>query len=304
MKLKHNINIKAYLALIAAIIIWGLSFVATKVALKGFTTFTLIFGRFGLAAVLFLALMPRYGFPRFTRKDHGMIFLTALFEPGLYFIFETFGLQYTTAPEASLIIAAIPISVLVLAYLLLGERSGFADLFGIVVSVLGIILLITGSPDFSWDLSGHLLGDLLIIGAVITASLYITSARSLGKTYSAFEITSMQSIYGALFYLPAFLWEFPRMKWSAVSGASVGALVFLTLFATVGAFLCYNYALTKVPATRAAVFTNGIPVVTVVAACILIGEKLSLIQAGGGTLVLLGVCLTNFIKLPGRIKEL
>ncbi|MBW2091053.1 MAG: DMT family transporter, partial [Deltaproteobacteria bacterium] len=140
--------------------------------------------------------------------------------------------------------------------------------------------------------------------AVFFFFFYIISARSLGKKYSAWEITSMQTIYGALLYMPAFLWELPRTQWAAISGPSIGALIYLTLFATIGAFLFYNHALTKIPAPRAAVFLNGVPVVTAVAAWILLGERLTLIQAGGGALVLLGVYLTNFIGNQNRCINL
>lgn len=86
------------------------------------------------------------------------------------------------------------------------------------------------------------------------------------------------------------------MQWSSVSGRSIGALVYLTLFATVSAFLCYNFALSRIPASRAAVFINGIPVVTTLGAWMLLGEKLTMIQAAGGSIVLFAVFLTN---LPG-----
>jgi len=66
----------------------------------------------------------------------------------------------------------------------------------------------------------------------------------------------------------------------------VEALLYLTIFATIGAFLCYNYALTKIPAFRAAVFINGIPVVTALGAWILLGESLTVVQAAGGVLVI------------------
>jgi drug/metabolite transporter (DMT)-like permease len=274
-------------------IFWGLSFVATKIALESLPPFTLIFARFGLGSCLFLALMVSYGLPRFPWRVHGKLLLTAIFEPGLYFVFETVGLQHTTAPKAALIIALTPIAVLLFAFLFLGERSSLRSLFGIVMSLMGIAVLVGGDPHIRWALQGHLLGDLLIFGAVISAALYIVCARDLGRSLSAREITSMQTIYGALFYLLPFLWEFPTVHWSTISGRSLGALFYLTLFATFGAFLFYNYALTKVPASKAAVFINGIPVVTALGAWILLGEKLTMLQAGGGLLVLLGVCLTN-----------
>ena len=222
------------------------------------------------------------------------MFVVALFEPGLYFIFETLGLQHTTAPRAALIISTIPIVVLVLAALLLGERTYLACLIGMVTSIAGITVVVTGAQDFGWTLGGQLLGDLLIFGAVISAALYMVLARYLGRRHSAVEITSMQIIYGAILYGPAFVWELPSVYWAEVSYRSLGALVFLTLFATIIAFLCYNYALTKIPATKAAVFINGIPVVTALGAWVFLGEMLTLMQLGGGVLVLIGVFLTNF----------
>ena len=156
--------------------------------------------------------------------------------------------------------------------------------------------MITGDPEFKWELDGSALGDMLIIGAVVTAALYMVSARKLGQTRSPFEITSMQIMYGAIFYAPAFFLELPQMQWTAVSARSIGALIYLTFFATVSGFLCYNFALSRIPAPRAAVFINGIPVVTTIGAWILLGEKLTMIQAAGGGIVLFAVFITN---LPG-----
>lgn len=291
--LRRDSQFGAYLALNSVVVFWGLSFVATKVALESFPTFTLVFARFGLSSCLFLALMVRRGLPRFTRNEHGKVLLTAFFQPGLYFVFETIGLQHTTAPKAALIIAMIPVVVLVFAAVFLGERTSLAGVFGIGASLAGIAVLIAGGRQFSLALRGHLLGDFLIFGAVMSAAFYIVLARELGRNHSALEISTMQIIYGALFYAPAFLWELPDLKWSAISVCSMGALAYLTVFATIGAFLCYNHALTRVPASRAAVFINGIPLVTALSAWVLLGEKLTLMQAGGGVLVLFGVCLTN-----------
>ena len=296
MKLKHYDQFKTYLALNAAMVFWGLSFVATKVALESFSPFTLIFARFALASCLFLALMAHRGLPSFTRKDHIKMFILALFEPGLYFTFETIGLQYTTAPKAALIIATIPVVVMVFAAFFLGEHTSLPSLFGIGLSLAGIAVLVVGDPQFSWNLGGPMRGDILIFGAVFSAAIYIVSARDLGRNHSPLEITSMQAIYGAIFYAPAFLWELPGVEWSAMSGRSVEALLYLTIFATIGAFLCYNYVLSRIPASRAAVFINGIPVVTALGAWIVLGESLTPVQAAGGVLVLCAVFLTN---LPG-----
>jgi drug/metabolite transporter (DMT)-like permease len=107
-------------------------------------------------------------------------------------------------------------------------------------------------------------------------------------------------MYGALLYAPLFFWELPAVNWSAISSRSFVALAYLIIFATCAAFLCYNFALTKLPAGKASVFINGIPVVTAIGAWILLGETLTLLQICGGILVLIAVCLTN---LPGLITR-
>lgn len=286
-----------YLALAGAVVFWGMSFVFTKIALESLPPFTLIFGRFGLSAIFFLILMGRHGFPRFTRRDHVKVFLTALFEPGLYFIFETKGLQYTSAAKTALIIATIPLAVAILSRIVLGERTTWVSIGGIFVSLVGIAILITGDPSFGWDLSGPLFGDLLVVGAVISAALYMIIARNLGKRHTALEITTMQILWGAVMFAPGFLWELPSIQWSAVSTGSLAALIYLTLFATITAFLCYNYALTQVPASRAAIFINCIPVVTALGAWIILGELLTPLQMAGGALVIFAVGMANLPAL-------
>ena len=298
--MKTQVTFATYLALAAAVLFWGLSFVATKMALESIPPFTLVFARFGIASIFFMLFMLRRGFPSFSRRDHFKMFFLAIFEPGLYFIFETTGLQYTSAPKAALIIATIPVTVTVMAALFLRERTSPLRLMGIVLSLIGIVILVLGDPLASLNLKGSLLGDLLILGAVFSAAMYIICARNLGQYHSAFEITTLQIIYGSFFYAPAFLWEVPTIQWAAISGRSIAALVYLTLFATITAFLCYNFALTRIAASRAAVFINGIPVVTAAGAWVLLGETLTGFQVAGGGLVLAAVFLTNMPIIKKR----
>ena len=300
--MKSTTHVLAYTAMIAVTVFWGLSFVATKIALETFPTFTLIFIRFSVAGLFFFFLMLSRGLPKFSRRDHARIFLTALFEPGLYFIFETIGLQYTSAPKTALIIATIPVAVLMFAFLFLGERTSVTSILGIGLSLLGIGILVVGDPQFSWQIEGSLLGDLLIMGAVVTAALYMVSARNLGKEHNALDITGYQMMYGALLYVPLFLWELPSVQWSAMSGRSIVALAYLTLFATCAGFLFCNFALTKLPAGKASVFVNGIPVVTAIGAWFILGESLTMLQICGGIIVLTAVCLTNLSGLKTHRK--
>jgi drug/metabolite transporter (DMT)-like permease len=292
-----------YLALATAVLFWGLSFVATKIALQSFSPFCLIFFRFFTAALFFIILLCRTGFPSLTKKTLKSLLLLALMQPGLYFLFETFGLQYTSATKTSLIIATIPVVVLVLSAFFLKERLRTINMIGVVVSLVGVALLVFGGKPQT-ALQGMMIGDMLIFGAVLAASVYMILTRRLGESLSSLQITGMQIIFGALLFLPLFLWDLPHLDWQSVSKDSLMALIVLTIFATIGAFICYNFALTRIPAARAAVCINGIPLVTACGAWVLLGETLTPMQLMGGALVLAAVFLANHTPKMEAIPEL
>ncbi len=282
-----------YIALTMSVLFWGLSFVATKIALQSFPPFCLIFFRFFAASIFFIFLLMRTGFPTLTWDNIKPLLFVAVFQPGLYFSFETIGLQYSSATKVSLIIATIPIVVLFLSIVFLKERVRIVNIIGIVISMFGVALLVFGGKNVH-TLHGGLLGDLLILGAVFSASIYMIMTRKLGAAFSPIQITGMQIIFGAILFFPAFLFTFPQIKWDAVTTGAITAVIGLTVFSTIGAFLCYNYALTRIPASRAAVCLNGIPLITAFGAWVILGEKLSVMQLAGGIIVISAVYLANY----------
>ncbi len=294
-----NKNLTTYAALIITMLFWGLSFIGTKIALSSFTPLVCNFLRFSLASLFFLIVFFRSGLPKLSSEQHRKLLLTALFQPGLYFAFETIGLTYTTASSTSIILALVPIAVLILAHFILGEEINRKSILGITLSVIGIVVLVLGGGE-KLSLGGSLLGDLLILGAVFSAAFYMVLARDLGKTLSSMQITGFQVIYGTIIFAPFFLYNLPDISWAQVSIQSVAAIVFLSLFCTITAFLAYNFALTRIEASRASVFINGIPVVTAIGAWFILGEKLTLVQMAGGALVLMAVFITS-VKTKSEI---
>lgn len=292
--MKTDNSLLIFSALTVAIVCWGLSFVVTKIALESFTPFALIFLRFSIAAVFFIGLLQKTGWPVFNRNNITWLISLSFMQPVLYFSFETYGLQYTSATKTSLMIATIPVVVLVLSSLILKEKLRPLNIFGILLSLSGVSLLVfSGAESVSATSDNSMLGDLLIVGAVLSASLYTILTRKLGTLFTSIQITGMQVIIGALLFFPAFLFDMKNMEWGQVTTEGLGALAVLTVFATIGAFLCFNYALTRIPAARAAVFLNGIPLITIFGAWVLLGETLSSLQIVGGGIVLIAVVLAN-----------
>ncbi|SHG61660.1 EamA-like transporter family protein [Thermosyntropha lipolytica DSM 11003] len=286
-------NKLTYLALLITILVWGLSFIATKIALISFPPVIYMFLRFSLASVLFFFILLKRGIPQLSADEHKKLFLLAFFEPGLYYFFEATGLVYTTASKASIIISTVPIAVILLARIVLKEKISRQNLLGILISITGVCLLVLGDPNFSWSLQGSLLGDILVSGAIVSAAFYMVITRHLGQILDSLVITSYQMFYGTLIFAPVFLVQYSSLNWTQIYLPSLAAILFLALFPTVIGYWSYNYALTQIPASKAGVFLNGVPLVTALGAWLILGEKLVAMQILGGIIAIAGVIIAN-----------
>ncbi len=294
MNAKHPLLVP-YLALAAAVLLWGLSFVGTKIALAGLPPLCILFLRFALAAAFFLAWFGRRGLPRLSRADLWAVARIALFMPVAYFILETYGIKFTTASKASLLAATIPLVVLLASAWLHRERPRPRVLAGAALSLPGVGLLVAGGSGGAGLLSGPQLGDLYMSGAVLAAAAYMILAGRVGSRVSCVDLTGLQMIAGAVVFAP-----FALAQWSSAGdlagsalGTALAATLALALGPTIAGFLSYNYALTVIPAPRASLGINLVPVVTALGAWALLGERLAPLQMAGGLLVLAAVALAT-----------
>ncbi len=281
-----------YSALILTVLFWGSSFVAVKIVLQSIPPSAYMFLRFTAASLVFIIILYRKKSIRLGVKNHLKLACVALFEPGLYFIFETAGIQRTSASSASIIIGAVPAAVALSAAVFLKEKIGIKSWAGIILSITGILLLTLFDKGSSSE-GATVTGNILVFLAVISAAGYMVTVKKLAPQFSTIQITGWQIIYGAIIFLPFFLKDLNNISWSSMTSASVAALVFLVLFATLTAFICYNFALTKIPASRAAMFINGIPVVAVIVSALVLKESITAVQITGGLVIISGVTLAN-----------
>lgn len=280
--------------MLLTMVFWGVSFVASKLVLTQITPLTYMGIRFAAASVLLAIVIAIRGRPRFSGRTHWLIALTALAEPVAYFLFESFGLSLITATTASLIIATIPLAVMVLAAIFLGEPIKRRGLVAVVVSISGIVLLVVGDPASATAGSNQTLGILLVVGAVFSAAFYITLARNLTQRHDPVNLTVLQTWWGAGVFIALWRLQSPAAR-SVASLTPTGwvALTFLVVGATVGAFMLYNWALRHEEAGRAALYINAIPVVTAFTGWILLDERLALLQWVGGIMVLVSVRISG-----------
>ncbi len=282
------------LLLILMTILFGLTFVASKIALQGLGIFQLIFLRYVFALIL-LYLMLRRDRKKFyiAKRDRIHFLLLTLIEPIGYFIFETIGVKYTTPSNVSLIIATIPIFSLIFALWILHESVNRYVITGIFLSLFGVYLIVSQQSE-SLLAPRPLLGNLFTAGAAISAGLYNSLCRRLTQTYSPWTITYYQSIVATIVFLPIAVTESFIISEQFINVQIVISLFYLSFGGSVIAFFILNYTLSKLPTYRVAIFANFIPVVTILASWGIYGDMLKSIQILGAILIVFGIYLTHF----------
>ncbi|MCS7183186.1 MAG: DMT family transporter [Thermoanaerobaculum sp.] len=289
MQAAHSLSGKALVATLGMAVLFGTSFVASKVALSAFSPTQLVFARFAVATLLFLALRPVMPNALVNAEQLKRLLVLALLEPGAYFFLESYGLQRTLASTASVLIATIPVFVLLLEVVLLKAAVAFLDAVLIVLSLTGVGLLLSakGEPAFG----GTLVGNLLILGAAFSAAVYTLVARNLMASLDALTVTRWQAIFAVVLYFP-----FAGAAW--LKGQPLpntwqpwAAVLYLGVFCSFGAYALLNYALSQARPSLVAAFSNLIPVVATAVSLLVLGERLVLQQLAGAALTVGAIAL-------------
>ena len=281
----------AYAAAVGMPFAFGVSFVATKYALRGFEPLLIALLRFALAgAILWVLLRLRREREPVSRRDAGRLALMGFVSLTVYFSFENTGIARTSASQAAIIIATIPIFVAVLNVFTLREPMAGRQWTGVVLSFAGIVALVTFGGQRS---GGSVGGDLLVLAASLSAAVYSLMARRLLLERSALSVTTYQNLFGAAFMLPLALVEAAFVGVRRPTADAAGGVLFLTVTCSVIAYLLLNYAFRFIEASRLSVFINLTPIVGVGFAFLVLGERFTVAQAAAAVVVVLGVWLTN-----------
>jgi drug/metabolite transporter (DMT)-like permease len=287
------------IALAVVHIIWGGGFIVLKIAQQYFSLEHILLGRVALASVLYLCLWRFIPKPQYRKGDWKLLGLLALCEPFLLFIFETMGLQYTSASQGGMIVACVPLTVAIGAYFAYGERISRRCLGGIMLAVLGVAV-VSVFGEAGEHGANPLLGNFLIFCAVLSATCYALTVKHLCSRYHFIYLSAVQVFGATLLFLPgAVLAPAPEtLPWEAI-----GALVYMGLGITFLVYFVINYALTRIKAAHVILFSNLIPVSTLLLAYLVLGETLNAFQYGGAAMVLCGVLLAGAPEEAGAGKE-
>lgn len=283
----HNKISTGHLLALLTILIWGTTFISTKVLLIDFTPVEILFFRFVIGYVVLFLIYPRL--MRITSLREEMLFIGAgLCGVTLYFLIENIALVYTLASNVGVIVSIAPFFTAVLAHFFLdGERLQKRFILGFAIALSGIILI---GFNGSFILQLNPLGDLLAFVAPAVWAIYSVLMRKIGELpYHTIGATRKVFFYGLLFMLPAlFLFEFHFDLGRFANMTNLSNLLFLGLGASALCFVTWNRAVSLLGAVKTSVYIYLVPVITVVASALILHERITWITLLGALLTLLG----------------
>ncbi|WP_051261214.1 DMT family transporter [Desulfovibrio inopinatus] len=290
---KHR-NVLPGVAVLVAVALWGASFAAMKVAITALNPMTVMWARMAIALLCLLPFLPKLAPWRIPRKDIKWVALLVVLQPCLYFLLESHALQYTTSAQAGVVSAILPLLAAFGAWLAFSERLTRIMILGLFVSLMGVAWL-TFATQEERTATFPLLGNTLEFAAMVCAAGYMLVIKKLSFTMSSWALTSLQIIAGFIFFSPG---AFDVQSLNTLRDPLFLAVVlFLGSCVTLGAFGCYNWAISHMPAARAASAINLIPVVAAGVGCFFLHEDLSLAVCIGGVCVVIGVFLSQYSLL-------
>lgn len=285
----YKTELKGIIAVLFATFIWGSSFASMKVALGDLGSMNIIFYRLFFGSIFFAFFYSKFKNNKYEKKDLILILLMAFFEPVLYFIFEINALRFTSAAQAGVISAVMPITTIFVAYIFLKEEISKKMIIGSLIAIIGTIWLSFESEVKSYA-PEPILGNFLEFIAMLCSAFYAIIIRHLSKKFSALFLTAAQTFIGAIVFLPLVLLEGLSFDFSFLTFLN---LLYLGLVVSVFGYGLFNYALSQMPASKATIFINLVPVFSVILAFLILDERLNFMQILASVLILVGVLITQ-----------
>ena len=273
-------------------IFFSLSFVWFKIANAIYGPLTIVFIRLIFSAgILFFYTKFSGKLVLPDKKDFKFLLLLALFEPFLYFMGESFGLQLISPTVASVIIATIPLVSPFATYLFYKEKITSKNIFGIMISFLGVIIVIY---EVGTGITASPIGVLLQFTAVFSAVGYTIVLHKISSRINNLSIILFQNLFGSIYFLPLWLiFESKKFVATPFHPDAMIAIIELSIFASTIAYIFFTYSVRHMGIIKSTMFTNVIPVFTAIFAWFILGDQLTIQKIAGIVVVITGLFIAQ-----------
>ena len=300
-KKTHTLSL---LAALTSAVIFGMSFMFSKLALEVAAPTVLLAFRFTVAVaamslvILVNALVGKIrGRPLFAFSLRGKpvykLVLLGIVQPVAYFIFENYGILYTSSAVAGTIIAAVPVCCILMDVLVLHERVTLKQVLCALGAIGGVALISVGGA-----MMVSALGMLFLVLTMLSDTLYYGISHSAAKRFTPFEMTYVMFIVGMVVFIPVGLiyaggLHSPLITGPMHDGGFWVAVLYLGLLSSVLAYGLLNFANSHLSVSETSLFSNVTTVVSVLAGVVLLKEPFSVWQMLGVAVILVCVFVAN-----------
>jgi drug/metabolite transporter (DMT)-like permease len=291
-----NKNTKAYLMLVCATLFWAGNFNVGKIAfMENIPPFSLAFFRWLLVWIILLpfTLKEILKIKKEIFKNLPLLFLLGFTSVAIFSSFTYNALNYTQIINASLFNTAIPAMIILVCFLLKIEKTNIFQLSGLLISILGILVIITRldmnillTLDFNR-------GDLFMLGGVIAWGIYSAFLKKRTFKVSLLALVQIFCSLGLLILFPAFLYELMQGKTLVVNKDLFYILLYVAIFPSIGSYYCWAGAVSIIGANRAGIFLSLIPLFSIIFAIMFFNEKFLFFHFIGSILIIMGLFLSN-----------
>lgn len=277
-----------YIAIFIVAIVWGISFVSTKILLETLLPSQILFIRYFFANVLFtiIMLMRKETF-RIRKQDIAKFVSTTFIGTVLYFVVEAKGLERLNATTATLILSLIPVFIMFTNRFTQHEEISKRKKIAVLISVVGVYLVVQGETG-----TNQMMGYVYMFVAVLCWVFYTIVTNKLTNHYSEIKVTAIQSLLGSVVFLPVLFTEgLPLNQISTVEWLN---LLYLGVGSSAFVFTLYVFAIKQIGNTVGSLVINFIPLVTLIFGYVFLKETLTPIQLLGGAIILIVMSVTIY----------
>ena len=289
-------NTKAYIMLILATLFWAGNFTIGKFAYtENVPPYSLAFLRWTLVWVILIPFTYQEisKIKTEVKNNLSLFFILGFTSVGIFSAFTYNALNYTQVINASLFNTAIPVSIILVCFLLKIEKTNIFQISGLIVSVLGILAIIT-RLDLNILLTLNFnKGDIYMVIAIISWGIYSAFLKKKTFNIPLLSLVHVVCTFGLIILFPAFLFELAQGKTTEVNSNLIFILFYIAIFPSIGSYYCWAGAVSIIGANRAGIFLSLIPLFSTIFAMIFFNEKFLFFHFIGSVLIILGLFLSN-----------
>lgn len=293
MKLRFS---KVDVVLFCMTLFWGANISVIKVALRDFNAVVFNCLRFSIASVTMLFLYRDVLKNPPERAALWRLFILGVLGNTCYQFLFIYGVKFSYVSNVSILLGTAPIFTAALSKWLKIEEVKGRLWLGIFLSFSGIVCIVAGSRDFRLGNFSTNLGDLFVVLASLTWSLYTAFSKKLVAAYSSRHYVLYTVLFGTLLIVPLSIPSFQNQDWSRIGFWGWTAILYSSLLALVYGYSAWYYGVQKIGSTRTSIFANLTPVAGILIGMIFLGERLTLLQWVGAFIIFAGLMLNRISR--------